>query len=232
MTVIKGLQKTSLIDYVPYTAATIFLGGCNFRCRYCHNPELVLYSHLMPDISEKEIIDYLQSRKEWIDGVCITGGEPTMQNDLPEFIAKLKRIGMRIKLDTNGSNPRMIRKLLDMNLLDYIAMDVKTDLRHYQNICGNEIDISKIKQSIKLIRESGVEYEFRTTAVPSLVGKKEVFLIGKYLCKSKKFVLQNFRGTKEMIDKSLKGHKSYTKEELEEIVSLIKDCFEKVEVRE
>ena len=232
MVAIKGWQKNSLIDYSPYTASVIFLGGCNFRCSYCHNPDLVLNFNKIPDIDVNEVINYLKSKKNWIDGVCITGGEPCLYKDLPLFISKLKEIGMKIKLDTNGANPLMIKELIDSKLVDYIAMDIKNSLEDYEKVAVVHVDKEKIKESVNLIRNSGIDYSFRTTVIPGLVGKKEIFLIGKWLNGSKKFVIQNFRSDRGLIDDKLKGVKPYSKEDLNEMASAIKPFFEKVEVRE
>ena len=228
---IKGWQKNSLIDYSPYTVSVIFLGGCNFRCSYCHNPDLVLNFNKIPDIDVNEIFEYLKSKKKWIDGVCITGGEPTLCKDLPLFISKLKEIGMKVKLDTNGTNPYMIKELIGAKLVDYIAMDIKNILEDYEKVAVVDVDKGKIKESISVIRYSSVDYEFRTTVIPGLIGKKEIFLIGKQLEGSKRFVIQNFRSDKGLIDDKLNVIRSYSKENLNEIAKEVKPFFEKVEVR-
>ena len=232
MVIIKGWQKTSLIDYSPYTASVIFLGGCSFNCGYCHNPELVVHYSAIPDIDEKEVLDYLEKKKIWIDGVCITGGEPTIYKDLPKFISRIKKAGMKIKLDTNGSNPPIIEELLRKKLVDYFAMDIKTILDRYDGVAGVKVDKKKIQKSIDLIKNSGVEHEFRTTVIPGVVGKKEVFLIGKMLKGAKKFVIQNFRGSRPLINNKMQEIKPYSKEQLEEMKEIASEYFEKVEVRD
>jgi len=228
---IKGWNKTCLIDYSPYVASVIFLGGCNFRCGYCHNPDLVLNSSKIPDVNVSEIIDYLKGKKEWVDGVCITGGEPTLCKDLPLFISELKKIGMKVKIDTNGSNPLMIKELIDAKSVDYIAMDIKNSLEEYEKVAVVHVDKEKIKESISIIKDSGIDYEFRCTVIPGLVGKKEISLIAKWLEGSKKFVIQNFRSDKGLIDERLKEVKSYSKEDLGEMAETTKPFFEKVEVK-
>jgi len=230
MVTIKGWQKTSLIDFSPYTASVIFLAGCNFKCGFCHNPELVLHYSEVPDIDEEEIIDYLKKKKMWIDGVCITGGEPTIYSDLPEFVDRLKKIGMKIKLDTNGTNPSVLKKLIEK--IDYVAMDIKAVLGNYEEVVCVDIEKDKIKKSIDLIKNSNIDYEFRTTVIPGIVGKKEIFKIGKWLKGSKKYVIQNFRNTKSMINNDFKDIDPYSEEELEEMKKIAEDYFDEVEVRE
>jgi len=232
MVQIKGWQKTSLLDYNPYTASVLFVGGCSFKCGYCHNPELVLGFVDIPDIKHKEIFDHLEQKKMWIDGVCITGGEPTVYSDMPKFISNIKKIGVKVKLDTNGSNPEMIEKLIKKKLIDYFAMDIKTVLARYDEVAGVNVNKDNIQKSIDLIRDSKIEHEFRTTVIPGIVGKKEIFLIGKWLKGSKKFVIQNFRGTRPLINNKLKENGHYSKEELEEMRKIASEYFEKVEVRE
>jgi len=229
---IKGWQKTSLIDYSPYTASVIFLGGCSFRCSYCHNPDLVLNFDKIPDIDVNEVIDHLKSKKKWIDGVCITGGEPTIHKDLPLFISKFKELGLKVKLDTNGTNPMMIKELIDKKLIDYIAMDIKNILEKYKQIVIVDIDKEKIKESVSIIKNSGIDYEFRCTAIPGLVGKKEIFLISRWLNGAKRFCIQQFRADMPLINKEMQKLNPYSKEELNELAETAKPFFEKVEVRD
>lgn len=232
MVQIKGWQKNTLIDYPPYTSSTVFLGNCNFRCGYCHNPELVVNHHLIPNISEKEILDYLKAKKQWIDAVCITGGEPTMHKDLPDFIKKLKEIGLLVKLDTNGSNPEMLKNLIEQMLIDSVSMDIKANLENYEKVVELKVNKENIEKSIELIKNSGIDYEFRTTVIPGLVGKKELFLIGKWLKGSKKFSIQNFRNRMPTIKKEMQEIAPYSKEELKELAELVKPFFDKVEIKD
>jgi len=187
---IGGLQKLTLVDYPGKIAATVFLIGCNFRCGFCHNPELI-DSSKKEVISEKEFFDFLKERKGLLDGVCITGGEPTIVSDLFNFIKKIKDLGFLVKLDTNGSNPEILKELI--NSLDYIAMDVKTSMKKYNKAVGKEIDLNNINKSIDLIKDSNIDYEFRTTVIPGLVDKNDIIEIGKWLKGVKKIVLQQFR---------------------------------------
>jgi pyruvate formate lyase activating enzyme len=170
---IGGLEKQSFIDWEGKIAAVIFTKGCNFRCPYCHNPDLV-YPELIrvkEDIPEQEILQYLPTRKNWLDGVVITGGEPTIQSDLDVFIRKIKQINYKIKLDTNGSSPEVLKKLIHNKLIDCVAMDIKTilDLKKYQEICASydPLLLEKICTSIEILKKADIEVQFRTTVVPS-----------------------------------------------------------------
>ena len=161
---IQGLIKTTLLDYPEHTACIIFTGGCNFRCTYCHNFELL--ENALPQISSNEIIEFLKNRKKILEGVVISGGEPCINKDLPEFIEKIKNIGYKIKLDTNGAYPIMLKELLDKNLLDYVAMDIKAPLckeKLMPIINVDNIDMESLKMSVEILKNSSVDYEFRTT---------------------------------------------------------------------
>mgnify|MGYP005847366615 CR=1 FL=1 len=198
---IASLQKQSFIDWEGKTVAVIFTKGCNFRCGYCHNPSLVL-PHLLnstPDISEKEIFDYLQNRKNWLDGVVISGGEPTIHADLPEFVASIKKIGFQIKLDTNGTNPSMLIQLIKNKLIDYVAMDIKTvlDENEYYAVVGVKENkmIDNISTSIEILRKANVNYQFRTTIVPNIHSLDTIHKL-KEEFKADKYIFQeNRRGT-------------------------------------
>jgi len=231
MVLIKGIQKTCLVDFEPYTSCVLFFGGCNFRCGYCHNPELVLNFNSIKTIEEEEIFSFLESRKNWIDGIVITGGEPTLYKDLPEFIDKIKKMGFLVKLDTNGSNPEMVKNLIEKKLVDYIAMDIKTSPENYGIVTGVNIDIEKIKSSADIIKNSEVEHEFRTTIVPGLVTKEDLIKIGEWLKGSKKYVIQNFREKADMIENRFKNISPHKKEELDEIREKMLKFFKEVVVK-
>ncbi len=171
---IGGFQKFSLIDYPGLISAVIFTQGCNFRCPYCHNPELVLPDQFGRTIDSEYILDFLNYRTGMIEGVVLTGGEPTLQLDLLLFLRKIKELSFMIKLDTNGSRPEVIQNALAENLLDFIAMDIKAPLNFYSTISGVEIDINSIVKSINLILNSGIDYQFRTTVVPKFHTKKMI----------------------------------------------------------
>lgn len=227
---IKGLQKISLVDYPNKVCSVIFLSKCNFRCSYCHNPELVIDIGL-PEIKEEEVMKVLDERKRFIDGVCITGGEPTLHKDLPEFMKKLKDKGLKVKLDTNGSNPEMLKQLIKYKLVDFIAMDVKNVFEKYEETTGSKINCETIKESINIIINSGVEHEFRTTVLPKLHKKEDLIKITKvYLTGAKKYVLQQFIPAEKIINKNFLTEKKFSKKELEEIK---KECskYVKTEIR-
>jgi pyruvate formate lyase activating enzyme len=231
---IKGLQKQTLLDYPGKIACTIFLFGCNFKCPYCHNPELV-DANLSRDIktySEEEIIDFLSQNKQFLEGVCITGGEPTLNIDLPNFIKKIKSLGYPVKLDTNGTNPAMLNSLLKENLIDYVAIDIKTSLEKYEKAVNARINIEDIKRSIQLASQFQ-NYEFRITVLPKLATKDDLLGIAKFLKENKansKFVMQQFQPSK-CLDKSFEKEKPYSEEQLKEFQQMLKPYFKKVEVR-
>jgi pyruvate formate lyase activating enzyme len=225
---IRGLQKTSLVDYPPNIACTVFLGGCNFRCGFCYNPDIVFSRPAQ--ILEEEFFDFLDERKNLLDAVCVTGGEPTMQKYLPEFVMKIKKIGLKVKLDTNGSNPEMLQNLIDNKLVDYIAMDIKGPLENYEQICGCKPDIENIRKSIEQVKRL-FDYEFRLTVVPMFINKDNIIRIGELLKGSKRMFLQQFMPLGEMIYTDMKNVQPYTIAELEEMKEILKPYFYRVEIR-
>lgn len=227
---IKGLQKTSLIDYPGKVVCTIFLAGCNFRCPYCQNPDLIEAPDKPPTIKEEEIIDYLKKRRKWLDGICISGGEPTVHNGLIDFIKRIKKENFLVKLDTNGANPGMIKELLDKNLINFISMDIKTSLDKYDNVAKVKVNKTDIQRSIDLIRNSNIDYEFRSTILPKLHSEEDIKKIGEWLNGSKKFVLQQFR-PKICLDKSYEKEKPFSKQEMEKFKKLLEPYFGNVEIR-
>lgn len=199
---ISGIQKLSLVDFDGYVACTIFTSGCNFACPFCHNSRLV--NNTEPDIKEKEILEYLTKRKNMIDAVCISGGEPTLHHDLKDFIIKIKQLGYKVKLDSNGTNPEMIKDLYESKLIDYIAMDIKNSYEKYSITIGKEYELENIKKSINYIMSCGIDYEFRTTLVESLHEKDDMKAIGKMIKSAKKYYLQKFEDSGECIQSGLK----------------------------
>jgi len=218
------IQKTTLIDYPGKVAATIFTSGCNFKCRFCYNKDLV--EGTVEEISEKEVFDFLESRKGLLEAIVICGGEPTIHSDLPEFISKIKDLGFLVKLDTNGTNIDVLRKSID--LVDYIAMDVKAPKAKYKEIVGIDCDV---QESIDLIKNSNIDYEFRTTLVPGLVEKKEIMGIVKWISPAKRYIIQNFIAQDTIIDESLRDKKSFEDQYIEAIIEEIKDSFDEVKFR-
>ena len=187
---IGGIQKNSLIDYPSKISCVVFTSGCNFDCPYCHNPELVKRTAGSPLLDVEEIVWFLKKRKSFLDGVVISGGEPTLQKELFDFCRQVKSIGYPVKLDTNGSKPRAIEQLIEEHLIDYIAMDVKTDPSRYASLITNKIDTAAICSSIRVIKESGIAHEFRTTCVKSIVNEADIHAIGRLIQGAKLFVLQ------------------------------------------
>ncbi|PKO05658.1 MAG: anaerobic ribonucleoside-triphosphate reductase activating protein [Chloroflexi bacterium HGW-Chloroflexi-3] len=223
--IIGGLQKFSLIDYPGKTCAIIFTRGCNFRCRYCHNPELVIPEKYAPEIPLSQIYDFLESRRGKLDAVSITGGEPTQHSNLIEVMKIIKNLGFLVKLDSNGSRPEVFEKIIDEKLADYLAMDIKAPLEDYSKIMGWPMPVEKLKKSIELIMNSGIDYEFRTTIVKSLTSKDDLRKIVKTIQGAKKYFLQKFIPTK-LNDPSLMEEALYSDEELKklalELVAYIK----------
>jgi len=229
---IGGPQKTTLVDYPGRVAATIFLVGCNFRCPFCYSSELVLPEKIkkQPKTSEKELFDFLRERKGLLQGVVVCGGEPTCNEDLPGFIRKIKEMGYLVKLDTNGSNPKMLKKLIEEKLVDYVAMDVKAPWGKYEKTVGTKVRIQDIEESIAMLKKGEVDYEFRTTVVPTLHSRGDIIEIAKWIGPAKRFYLQNFRPEKT-IDPQFEKIKPYPEEFLKELKKEISPHFETCQVR-
>jgi len=225
---IKGLQKQTILDYPGKLACTIFTFGCNFRCGFCHNPELIKDDGRL-EIKQEEILEFLKNRKDFLDGVCITGGEPTINEDLPDFISKVKELGFLVKLDTNGTNPEMLKELIDKRLIDYVAMDIKAPIEFYDNVVNAKVNKEDIQKSIDLIRKMK-DYEFRTTVVPGLFNEKYAKMIGEWLKGSKRFYIQQFR-TIKTLDKEFLSKKPFSKEDLINFCNIMKPYFEVCEIR-
>ena len=229
---IGGLQKITLIDYPGRIAATVFLIGCDFKCPWCYSSELVLPEKIkkQPRISQKEFFKFLKERKELLEGATICGGEPSINKDLPQFCKKIKKAGYLVKLDTNGSNPKMLKKLIDEKLIDYVAMDIKLPREKYQKILGRKIKIEDIEKSVKILKEGKVDYEFRTTVVPTILTKEDILKIAKWISGAKRYYLQNFRPEKT-IDPKFEKIKPYPQEYLLKIQKAISPFFEVCQVR-
>lgn len=202
-----------MIDYPAKISAVVFSQGCNFRCPYCHNPELVNPDLYGPCIAEEEILAFLAKRRGKLDAVSISGGEPTVQPDLAEFIKELKAKDFLVKIDTNGSNPELLEKLIKDKLIDYIAMDIKGPLARYGEITGTRVQPEVIKRSIKAVMSSGIPYEFRTTVVKALLREDDILEIGKLIKNARLYALQSFAASKHL-DMECLRQTHYCKEEL------------------
>ncbi|HNU96437.1 MAG TPA: anaerobic ribonucleoside-triphosphate reductase activating protein [Candidatus Magasanikbacteria bacterium] len=218
---IGGLQKFSMIDYPDKIACIVFTQGCNFRCPYCHNPELVKPEMFGESLSEEEFFDFLKERVGKLDAVSITGGEPTLQYDLIEFIKKIRDLGFLIKLDTNGTNPDMLKEIIDQKLVNYLAMDIKAPFSKYEEITKMPVNIEKIKQSVEMIKSSGIDYEFRTTLVKKLLSPEDIEQIGRDIAGAKQYFLQKFVSTKT-VDEKVLNEETYSEEELENLKERLK----------
>jgi pyruvate formate lyase activating enzyme len=227
---IGGLQKVSLIDYPEAICGVIFLQGCNFKCSYCHNPELVDPKLFGPCLEENKVLNFLAKRIGKLDAVSITGGEPTIQKDLIPFIKQIRKLGFAVKIDSNGSQPNVIKKLLDEKLLDFIAMDIKAPLEKYKSIVKVLVDTQPIEESIRLILKSKIPHEFRTTVVKSQLTEKDILKIAKLISGAKRYALQKFVPTKTL-DKKFIKEKTYPDDELEKIKKRLEKEIPSVIVR-
>ena len=214
---IHGLQKTTLLDYPGQVACTVFLAGCNLRCPFCHNAPLVCGSP-QPVLTQEELFAFLKKRRGILDGVCITGGEPTLRPDLPELIAGIRSLGYKVKLDTNGSNPAMLRHLLADRLLDYVAMDIKNAPDRYRVTCGGVDVLEAVKESAGLLMESGIDYEFRTTCIHPMHDVQALEEIGKWLAGANAYYLQNFVDSGDLVGTGVTGLPPQTMEALRQAV--------------
>jgi pyruvate formate lyase activating enzyme len=211
---IKGWRRTSLIDYTEHIATVVFTGGCSFRCPMCHNAELVLKPHALPTYTEETLWTFLTQRAGMVTGFVVTGGEPTLQPDLPAFLRRARMHNVHVKLDTNGYHPDVLCVLLTEGLIDYVAMDIKAPPAKYAQLTGtSDVDITRIERSLGLIQESGRDYEFRTTIVPELLDADDVEAIAHWIAGAEHYVLQQFRGL-HTLDPHLAGQTPYAVNEL------------------
>ena len=228
---IKGLQPLSLIDYPGKLSAIVFLFGCNFRCPYCQNPGLVEEGREEREtISEEKLFAFLGKRKGKLEGVVVTGGEPCLNDDLPEFLKKMKDEGFLAKLDSNGSNPEMLKRVAREGMVDYFAMDVKAPLEKYGQVVKARVDVDKIKESIDFIKNSGVDHEFRTTVVPTLLEESDLLEIGRLIDGADAFYLQQFE-PRITLDPAFGKITPYPREFLFEMREKMMPFAKKVEVR-
>ncbi|BCN28746.1 anaerobic ribonucleoside-triphosphate reductase activating protein [Anaeromicropila herbilytica] len=226
---IHGFNKTTLLDYPKHLAATIFLGNCNYRCPFCHNSSLVLSPDSEPTIPEQDVLSILEKRKNILEGVCITGGEPTIHNDLPDFIEQIKSIGLKVKLDTNGTNYSMLEYLIKHHSIDYVAMDIKSSKEHYDRATGiSNPQLSSVSSSVNLLLENLIDYEFRTTVVKELVCEKDIISIGQWISGARAYYLQAYKDSPDIIGSNLHG---YTLPELKDFVTLLTPYITNVGIR-
>jgi len=212
-----GMQKLTLLDYPGKVACIVFTKGCNFRCPFCHNASLVEGGQ-GPLISDTEVLAFLSKRMGVLEGICISGGEPLLQKDIADFMRKVKKLGYAVKLDTNGSNPEILKELICEGLVDYVAMDIKNSFAKYDQTCGTEVDISKIKKSIEILKTSGIDYEFRTTLVNELHTLSDVEEIGKELKGDSKYFLQSFVDSGDILCPGMSAIDEKTVKKMEEKV--------------
>ncbi len=246
---LSGLQKVTLLDFPGKLACTIFTCGCNFRCPFCHNEDLVWHAAQAPEYPIEDVLNYLNERRNYLEGVCITGGEPLVQNEeeMISFIKKIKDLGLLVKLDTNGTNPVALKKLIDNKLIDMVAMDVKTSIEKYPILAGlgkddygkkalglddNAINnlMNKVKESIKLIMESNVQYEFRTTVIKPLHEMSDFEEIGKLISGAQNYFIQSYRHASEEAAPT-DIFSAYNKDELEMFANIVRKYVKNVKVR-
>jgi pyruvate formate lyase activating enzyme len=232
---IKGFIDVSLVDWDGKVTGVIFLPRCNFRCPFCHNSNIVLEPDQMPTIPFKRIRQYLIKKQGWLDGVVITGGEPTIHGELYGLCRQIKELDLKVKLDTNGTNPRMVEALTTSELVDYVAMDVKAplNLKKYSKAAGIPMDelFSKVKRTIKFLLRDHVDYEFRTTLVPTIHDEEDLRQIQLSLQGCQKYVLQNFKGNVETINPKYKNVRSFSQLEMESFKKLLQVGLSNVIIR-
>jgi pyruvate formate lyase activating enzyme len=227
MQTIGGLQRTSLVDYPDKVACTVFFNGCNFRCGFCHNPFLVL--NFKQSISKEEFFKFLDSRKKVLDGVVISGGEPCMSYEIVDFIDEVKKRGLLVKLDTNGSYPEILNKVIDK--VDYVAMDIKTSLEEYKKVVGPNVNLENIQKSVKMIMERAKDYEFRTTVIKSIFSEEVLRKIGEWLKGAKRYNLQQFDKRNEMISDKYKSERLFSEREFYGFAEVAREYFSEVAIR-
>lgn len=226
---IHGINKLTLLDYPGKLACLVFTGSCNFRCPFCQNASLVMNPSSQPIIPEEEIFDFLILRQGVLEGVCISGGEPTLMPDLEVFIQNIKTLGYSVKLDTNGSRPDVLKNLISKNLLDYVAMDIKNSREHYSLSAGTTADyLPQVIESAEFLMRDMVPYEFRTTLVKEHHTPQDMTLIGQWLSGAKRYYLQAFKDSGDLI---VQGLHALTPEEMHQMKELAAPYFETVELR-
>lgn len=226
---ILGFQKTTLLDYPHKLASTLFLGGCNFRCPFCQNALIVTEQASMPELPLEEVLAQLKKRAGVIEGICITGGEPTLYPELPELIHEIKTLGYSVKLDTNGSNPTMLKNLITDNAIDYVAMDIKNSPEKYSVTAGCNVTLKNVNESIHLLLQSNIPYEFRTTVVKELHTSDDFIKIGQWIHGASQYYLQNFLDSEHLICPNY--FTSYDRESMEAFLPLLTPHVKLVSLR-
>ncbi len=229
MVEIKGLEKFTPKDFPGHISSTVFVGGCNFRCPYCHNADLVLRPDSLASFPFDYFLSFLDSRKNWLDGICVSGGEPLLHQDLEILLSLIKERQLLVKVDTNGSFPERLEELIQKGLVNYVAMDVKSSFERYELVVQAKVKTEDIARSIEIIRESGIEYIFRTTVVPGLVGLEDIKDLGQRLKGVKAFHIQQFI-PQNTIDDSYVRREPYSQDDIREMENLAKTYFEEVRV--
>lgn len=226
---ISGVQKFTLLDFPSHIACIVFTPGCNFRCSYCYNSNFVIPEKIekIKDIFIPESIffNFLKTRIGFLDGVVVSGGEPTLQTDLIEFIKRIRELGYIVKLDTNGTNFNVVEKIIKEKLVEYIAMDIKAPIEKYKEVTGVSVDTDCILKIVDLIKNSGIDYEFRTTVVKEQLSIEDLKSIANFLSGSKKYYLQKFRNNTEVLDPNFANKTTYTDLEFKELCEFIKENF-------
>ena len=226
---IKALQKTTLLDFPSKVACTVFTGGCNFRCPFCHNASLVLSPNEIPSYDTEDFFSYINKRKGILDGVCITGGEPLLNSDIIHFIERIKKTGLAVKLDTNGSMPEAIRSLVEAGVIDYIAMDIKNSRERYAETGGLPVFPKGVEQSVQYIMSCGVDYEFRTTLVKELHTVSDMENIGKWIAGAKRYFLQSYIDSGDILDN--KNFSAHSKDELDVLLAAVLPFVPNAQIR-
>ena len=229
MVEIKGLEKFAPLDFPGFISATVFLGGCNFRCPFCHNADLVLRPEALDTIPLDYFIAFLESRRDWLEAVCVSGGEPLIWEDLEVLLRVIKDRNMLVKLDTNGSRPDRLADLIGAQLVDHIAMDVKSPLHKYKQVTRSEVSEDDIVRSIEIVRKCELPYTFRITVVPGLVGEKDLLEIAQMLHRAKRFQIQQF-SNRNTLDKIFAQIDPYPEEAINRMAELVKPYFDEVRV--
>jgi pyruvate formate lyase activating enzyme len=233
---IKGFVDISLVDWDEKVSSTIFLANCNMRCPFCYNAALVLHPEKLRTIPFEEIVEYLERNREWIDGVVITGGEPTIHNDLLNLCEKIKKLQFLVKIDTNGTNPMLIQELINRKLVDYIAMDVKAPLeqdKYYAAVGVNTPNLpNKILETINILKGSQIDYEFRTTLIPTIHNEKDIEEICQKIKNCKKYVLQNYKTDVETINPDFRNLKPFSQDELKTFLKTARKIVPNTKLRD